>query len=149
MSPRTTLPLALALTLAACATSTPLPEASAPALAGNWTLQEASGLPLVPDTIRLVLRDSPPREGETGMEVSGYAGVNHYRGMARINTAERQLFMGPLATTRMAGPAPLMQFEGAFLQQLEKVASYQWRDADTLLLRTVPGETLTFTRGRP
>ncbi|MES2918418.1 MAG: META domain-containing protein [Pseudomonadota bacterium] len=148
MSPRTTLSLALTLALAACATSTPLPEAGAPALAGSWTLQEASGLAPIPDTIRLVLRDSPPREGKTGLEVSGYAGVNHYRGTARLNTAERQLFMGPLAATRMAGPASLMQFEGAFLQQLEKVANYQWQDADTLQLRTVPGDTLTFVRSR-
>lgn len=142
-----TLSLLMAATVAGCATSTPLPAASAPALPGNWTLQAAPGLPPAPDSIQLALRTAPPREGGQAMlDVSGFAGVNHYRGQATLNAAQRQLVIGPVATTRMAGPEERMRFEGAYLQQLEKVGSYEWKDGDTLVLRTLSGETLTFSR---
>lgn len=143
MNFRTTLPLLLATSLAACATSTPLPAATAPALPGQWTLQPASASG--DGAIRLVLRETPAREGKTVLDVSGFAGVNHYKGTALFNASENMLVMGTLATTRMAGPADRMQAEGAYLQKLEQVGSYAWKDG-LLVLKTLGGETLTFVK---
>lgn len=147
MKLRSTLPLALAATLAACATSTPLPDSRAPALPGAWTLQAAPGLPAPPDGVRLVLRQAPAREGgQTALDVSGFSGANLYSGQARVNASQQQFFIGPLTTTRMVGPEERMRFEGAYLQQLEKVGSYEWREGGTLVLKTLAGDTLTFNR---
>lgn len=162
MTTRFFLPLLLAASMAACATSTPLPAtppasgaaasptAPAAALAGLWALAEAPGLPAVPEGIRLVLRNAPPREGgQATLDVSGFAGVNHYRGQATLNADQQQLVTGPLAATRMAGPDAAMRFEAAYLQQLEKVGRYEWRGSDTLVLRTLGGESLVFSRKGP
>lgn len=147
MKLHSTLPLALAATLAACATSTPLPDSRAPALSGAWTLQAAPGLPAPPDGVRLVLRQAPPREGgQVVLDVSGFSGANLYSGQARVNASQQQLFIGPLTTTRMVGPEERMRFEGAYLQQLEKVGGYEWREAGTLVLKTLAGDDLTFIR---
>lgn len=147
MKLRSTLPLVLAATLAACATSAPLPDAPAPALPGTWSLQAAPGLPSPPDGVRLVLRPAPAREGgQAVLDVSGFSGANLYSGQAKVNAPQQQLFFGPLSTTRMVGPEERMRFESAYLQQLEKVGSYEWRDGGTLVLKTLAGETLTFNR---
>lgn len=148
MTSRTLLPFLLAATLAGCATSTPLPATTAPTLPGNWALQESSGLPAAPDSVRLVLRSSAPREGKPVLEVSGYAGVNNYRGQATLDTGEQLLVIGRLATTRMAGPPERMQFEGPFLERLEQVGRYEWTADGALVLKTLAGETLTFVRTR-
>lgn len=142
-----TLPLLLSACLAGCATSTPLPTATTPGLTGNWTLRAAPGLPAAADGVRLALRPAPAREGGQAMlDVSGFSGVNLYSGQARINAPQQQLFIGTLSTTRMVGPEERMRFESAYLQQLEKVGSYQWKDGDTLVLHTLSGESLEFSR---
>lgn len=139
------LPLALAACVTACSSSTPLSPASAPALPGQWTLQPAHA-PGDAGVIRLVLRESPPREGgQQVLEVSGFAGINHYKGTATVSADGHMLVMGTLATTRMAGPADRMAAEGAYLQKLEQVGSYDWQDG-SLVLKTLAGETLTFVR---
>lgn len=146
MTSRTLFPLLLAASLAGCATSTPLPDSTAPTLPGNWALQESSGLPAAPDSVRLVMRAAAPREGKTVLDVSGYSGVNNYRGQATVDTGEKLLVIGKLATTRMAGPPERMQFEAPFIDRLEQVGSYEWKDGSTLVLKTLSGETLTFMR---
>lgn len=143
---RSFLPLAAAAVLAGCANSTPLPAATTPVLAGQWQLQSAPGLPAAPAGVSLVLREAPTREGRTVLEAGGYSGVNHFRGQATVNAAGQQLVFGPLAATRMGGPEERMRFEGAYLQQLEKVGRYRFGDSGTLVLETLSGETMTFAR---
>lgn len=140
------LPVPAAIVLSACASSTPLPAATAPVLAGQWTLQAAPALPAAPAGVTLVLRDAAPREGRTVLDASGFAGVNHFRGQATVNAGESQLLFGTLAATRMAGPEERMRFEGAYLQQLEKVGRYRFVDSGTLVLETLAGEAMTFSR---
>jgi heat shock protein HslJ len=63
-----------------------------------------------------------------------------------VSWPEQRLVFGNLATTRMMGPEPRMQFEQSFLKQLGEVASFKLQD-DKLVLKTLPGSTLTFVHG--
>ena len=145
MTLRTALPLFFAACVAGCSSApTPLPNASTPTLPGQWILQQA-GSP-ADGTIRLALHQTPPREGTAVLDVSGFSGVNHYTGVASFNADQHMLIMGDLATTREIGPAPKMQAEGAYLQKLGQVTGYQWKDNSLLVLKTLAGDSLTFTK---
>ncbi|HET8730073.1 MAG TPA: META domain-containing protein [Moraxellaceae bacterium] len=146
MTLRTALPLFFAASLAACSSApTPIPGSSAPVLPGQWTLQQA-GTPATDGAVRLVLRQTPPREGTTVLDVSGFSGVNHYKGFATYDADAHMLVMGALSTTRDTGPATKLQAEGAYLQKLEQVASFEWKEGGVLVLKTLAGDQLTFTR---
>ena len=146
MKTRVLTSLALGLSLAACATSTPLPEVQRPTLSGSWTLQRGSNLPAAPGDVRMMLRTAPPRQGEPALAVSGFSGVNYFRGEALVDTDQQRLMVGTLAATRERGPAQRMQFESRFLGQMEQVVQFQWQDPATLVLRTLSGDTLTFAQ---
>lgn len=55
-------------------------------------------------------------------KISGSSGVNTYNGPYRV--VEAAIMIGPLATTKMAGPDDLMKQEAAFLKALESCASW-------------------------
>lgn len=115
------------------------------ALTGSWTLKSAASLPEIPDNILLMLRPAGSADGQS-LGVSGFSGVNHFTGAVSVNWSELRLNPGPLATTRKMGPEPRMKFEQAFLKALESVVTFRLKD-DQLMLSTLAGEELVFSRG--
>lgn len=98
---------------------------------GNATVGIPSTDP--PVYLRFVGSDA---SGESG-RVEGFAGVNRFHGGYRI-TEEGGLSIGPIASTKMAGPGPLMRFEGAFLRALEASTGIE-RDGEGWVLRAEDG----------
>ncbi len=77
--------------------------------------------------------------------VAGDAGVNRYD--AEYTTSGTDgIDIGPIATTRKAGPAPLMEQEQAFLAALSASKTYRFR-GETLELRDASG-ALQVSAGR-
>ncbi len=141
------LSLCLMTSLTAC-TTTLKPEQIAQTrkgMLGSWTLQQAAELPQLPANILLTLRPDTAQD-EKKLAVSGFSGVNHFVGNASVQWPQQQIVFGALATTRMMGPEPRMQFEQAFLKQMGEVASFKL-DEDKLQLKTLSGATLVFLRG--
>jgi heat shock protein HslJ len=68
--------------------------------------------------------------GDEG-QVSGSSGVNRYHGPYEADGESIEI--GPLASTRMAGPAELMEQEQQYLKALEKVTRYVIDDATLTL----------------
>ena len=104
-------PFALGLVLiavAACA-APPSTDDSPAVLAGtNWTLRSLAGGD--------VTTPSPTLSFEEAGRVGGNAGVNRFGGEASIEG--RSLRLGPLMTTRMAGPPDRMELERRYLEAL-------------------------------
>jgi putative lipoprotein len=76
---------------------------------GSWRLVEIDGEPVVPDS---------PGEIRFGDgQVSGRVGVNRFNGSYTLTGGTIEF--GPAATTRMAGPAELMDLERRFHQALQ------------------------------
>ena len=83
--------------------------------------------------VRFVLRGdalvSPPVDSSPWLAfvgsggVEGHGGVNRLHGTARVDGD--RLYLGPLASTRMAGPPDAMDAEEALLSALEAVATYR------------------------
>lgn len=145
--------LVLALTftsaITACSTLTRSPEviaSSRQSMLGSWTLAKASALPDIPANILVTLRpDSASNNGK--LNVSGFSGVNHFVGSATVDWEQDRLAFSPLASTRMMGPEPRMQFEQEFLKQMEQVVSFKLVKDKRLILQTVAGEKITFQQG--
>jgi heat shock protein HslJ len=114
-------------------------------LLGSWTLQQATTLPQIPNNILLTLRPDAAKD-EKKLGVNGFSGVNHFAGNATVKWPEQQMTFSALASTRMMGPEPRMQFELAFLKEMGAVTSFKLQD-DTLELQTLSGATLFFLRG--
>ncbi|MEO5884354.1 MAG: META domain-containing protein [Candidatus Limnocylindrales bacterium] len=73
-------------------------------------------------------------------EVTGSGGVNQIHGPARADGD--RLHLGPLATTRMVGPADATDRETALLTALDGVAAYRLEAEDGLVLLDADGEPL-------
>ncbi len=71
--------------------------------------------------------------------VTGHTGVNGVRGTARADGD--RLYLGPLASTRMAGPSEAMDDEAALLRALDHVAGYRI-DGHALYLMDADGQTV-------
>ncbi len=69
-------------------------------------------------------------------QVSGNAGINQYNGPYELDGDD--LSVGPLASTKMAGDAMVMEQEAAFLAALEAAASFEI-DGDTLIIMDSSG----------
>ncbi len=69
-------------------------------------------------------------------QVSGNAGINQYNGPYEVDGDK--LSVGPLASTKMAGDAMIMEQEAAFLMALEAAASYEI-DGGTLIIMDSSG----------
>ena len=70
-------------------------------------------------------------------QVQGHGGVNRLHGTARVDGD--RVFLGPLASTRMAGPPAAMDGEAALLSALEDVAAFHL-DGRTLQLVDADGQ---------
>lgn len=66
-------------------------------------------------------------------KVSGSTGCNRYNGTIAQGPSETSLEVGPLATTRMACPEPLMAQEQAFLVRLAQAEVFQFLVGDLVL----------------
>ena len=73
--------------------------------------------------------------------VSGSSGVNTYAGTYTLSTGDGKLTFSGIASTKMSGPAGLMEQENTYLADLGKVASYAI-SANTLVLKDNSGKTL-------
>lgn len=65
--------------------------------------------------------------------VSGSTGCNRYNGTVDQGEEATSLVIGPLTTTRMACPEPVMAQEHAFLERLEKAEVFQFLIGDLVL----------------
>jgi heat shock protein HslJ/phosphoglycolate phosphatase-like HAD superfamily hydrolase len=72
--------------------------------------------------------------------VSGSTGVNRFQGQAKIDGD--RLTMGPLATTRRAGPPALMDQESRFLKTIDRVRRFRMEPTGLLYLLNETGEEL-------
>ena len=135
---RRTALLASGLVLAACMArpETPLPDG----LAGtSWRAETLVGEPVADDTVVTM-------EFAGSDRIAGKAACNRYNGPLRVEAG--RLRIGPLATTRMACPPPLMAAEEVFLAALEGPTRLS-RDNSALLLHgaagTPPSRFVPFT----
>jgi heat shock protein HslJ len=93
--------------------------------------------------------DGPRSAGEAWLEVTpdgevaGHGGVNRFGSRAR--TDGERLYLGPVRSTRMAGPPEAMAAETAFLEALGAVATYAV-ESDRLELRDQDGAPLVRLR---
>ncbi len=95
----------------------------------EWTLVELAGKPVEPaDGKRRAYIVLDLEEAQ----LAGSGGCNRLMGTFALG--ERELRFGPLATTMMAGPEPVMEREHAFLEALARVTSYQLEGPSLTLL---------------
>jgi heat shock protein HslJ len=92
---------------------------------GSWLVEwfvvdEVAMTPMESSTLTLEFA-----EGRIG----GSAGVNRFMG-----TFGTESLFGPLATTLMSGPQPLMEQESAFLAALARATSMLYRPGELVLL---------------
>ncbi|MDG2224024.1 MAG: META domain-containing protein, partial [Rubripirellula sp.] len=72
--------------------------------------------------------------------VSGSTSVNRFRGTATVDG--NKISVGPLATTRRAGPPALMDQESTFVKAIETVTSFQIEATGLLVLRNEKGDSV-------
>ena len=76
--------------------------------------------------------------------INGNSGINNYFGDYEI--VNNNIKIGPLGSTRMAGPENLMKVEREFLELLENSKKVKLSDQKTLILTTDKGKTLIFEK---
>jgi len=132
--------------LTACSTAMKSPQEVASTrqqLPGSWTLKEAKQFPEIPADILVTLRKDTA-SNDSKLNISGFSGVNHFVGSATVDLSQQRLIVGTLASTRRVGPQPRMQFEQAFLKQMEQVVSFKLDADGNLILSTLAGENIIF-----
>ncbi len=114
--------------------------ANAPAfhLTGSeWLLEDLAGAGVI-DNAQATL--AFPEEGK----VAGRGSCNRFVGPAKISGDSMQL--GPLGATRMACPEAVMNQETKYLDALQKVERFEWKDPYLLLYEKGTEKPLRFTR---
>ncbi len=76
--------------------------------------------------------------------INGNSGINNYFGDYEI--VNNNIKVGPLGSTRMAGPENLMKVEREFLELLGNSKKVKLSDQKTLILTTDKGKTLIFEK---
>ncbi|HEY3457465.1 MAG TPA: META domain-containing protein [Bryobacteraceae bacterium] len=114
--------------------------ANAPAfhLTGSeWRLEDLAGAGVIDNTQATL---AFPEEGK----VAGRGSCNRFFGPAKISGDSMQL--GPLGATRMACPEAVMNQETKYLDALQKVERFEWKDPYLLLYEKGTEKPLRFTR---
>ena len=114
--------------------------ANAPAFhltGGEWLLEDLAGAGVI-DNAQATL--AFPEEGK----VAGRGSCNRFFGPAKISGNNIQL--GPLGATRMACPEAVMSQETKYLDALQKVDRFEWKDPYLLLYEKETEKPLRFTR---
>ena len=78
-----------------------------------------------------------------GGQISGRSAVNSYSGKYELGPGDA-FSVGPLASTRMAGPEPAMRAESGYLTLLGRAKSYKLSDGKLTLYDEGGTETLRF-----
>ena len=78
-----------------------------------------------------------------GGQISGKGGVNRYGGPYKLGPGGA-FSVGPLASTRMAGPEPAMRAEGAYKTLLGQARSYKLAEGRLTLFDEGGNESLIF-----
>lgn len=105
----------------------------------EWTI-DGGARELVPDS-EITVAFNPSGK------LSGKASVSRYNGRYGFDAAGRLEWRGQgFAVTRMAGPAPLMAQERAFLETLRRMVEYDVEDGKLILKSATGRTTLTFAR---
>ncbi len=131
----TLLMLLLAAMLAGCSTAPPRPDGT------EWRLVGWSTSAQRADEHAITARFA-----DGG--VSGRSAVNTYRGSATFGEGST-LAIGPIATTRMAGPEAAMRAEGIYLELLAEAKAYRLEDGRLTLLDGNGNERLIFEAAAP
>jgi heat shock protein HslJ len=120
-----------------CALGSGEPSVSLENLQGSWRLVDAS----VPEGARV-----PTMSIEADGGLSGVSGVNRFSGVLDVVVlADGGFALGPVASTRMAGPPAAMEFEARFLRDLEAADDVVLDDGE-LVLKAGDDELLRFAR---
>ena len=105
----------------------------------KWVLRKLDG------------KDGGPVAGQATLvfasgKVSGSTGCNRYQGIVNGGESATSLVIGPLTTTRMVCPEPLMVQEQAFLERLGQAEVFRFLVGD-LVLSGVGGALIFSPRG--
>lgn len=139
------MPLLFALMLAGCAATTAESPSAAdeatsasdvPVVAGQWSIRTIDGRPLE--------GDQPATIAFADGRVSGTTGCNRISGTYEV--AGDVVTIGPLATTRMACPPPLMARETALLAALTGPLTATAGAGGELTLKAGTGTTIGLSR---
>lgn len=103
----------------------------------EWLLEDLAGAGVI-DNAQATL--AFPEEGK----VAGRGSCNRFFGPAKISGDSMQL--GPLGATRMACPEAVMNQETKYLDALQKVERFEWKDPYLLLYEKGSVKPLRFTR---
>ncbi len=134
--------IGLAGTILGCSsTQSGRPVGSASPL-GNWTLWLIQGETV--ETAVPMTAKTPTLHIDSEGQISGTAGVNQYSATSPADVlAQNRFELGPIITTRMAGPPQAMQLESRYLSLLQQARRYQ-SDGKTLALMDDSGVLLRF-----
>ena len=97
----------------------------APLVGSNWKLVDLCGEDVSGET-SMTLEFMPEER------ISGGAAVNRFNGSLRL--ADDGIEVGPMATTRMAGPPEAMELESTYLAALAAAKSISTLGADKLII---------------
>jgi heat shock protein HslJ len=103
----------------------------------DWVLENLAGGEVAPN-VRATL--SFPEAGK----VAGNGSCNRFFGQSQI--AGTEIKLGPLGSTRMACPEPLMSQETKYLNALQAAERYKWEDPYLLIYCKELEKPLRFTR---
>jgi len=78
-----------------------------------------------------------------GGQISGNGGVNSYSGPYEVGPGD-SFSVGPLASTRMAGPEPAMRAESGYMTLLGQAKTYKIADGKLTLYDAGGNESLSF-----
>jgi heat shock protein HslJ len=109
------------------------PRSGVDALLGNWLVEEIGGDVVVENAHSTI-------EFAKDGAISGDTCVNRFNGKANVDGTTLEL--GPLATTRRAGPPALMDQESRFIAALERSASFRLGEGGLLYLYDSTGKEL-------
>lgn len=104
----------------------------------EWRAVDINGVPAAdggPVTLRL-----------DGGRASGNSSCNRYNGSYELKRADQQIRFGPIASTRMACPATVMDQERRYLSILESVSGYSFYGDGSLSLIAADGRAVRFRR---
>ena len=115
-------------------------EALIAQLIGPWKVVTFDGKPIP------ALPGQPEMEFFEGKRVAGFSGVNRFSTMLHFNVdSAGKIQFGPLAGTRMTGPAEAMEWEKLMRTRLGAIRTFDIRD-NTLYLYAGDSEAMTAVR---
>jgi heat shock protein HslJ len=115
------------------------PQSETPPHEGEWTVEVLDNIKVMPDS-RVTIRIE-------GASIRGSGPCNTYQGAWTLGI-DQGVKVGPLLKTMKSCDPPRMSEEGDFFALLGEVVAYEVR-ADTLILRTRNGKTISARRATP